>query len=164
MQNILRASLVNQNYLKIIANYDSLVHTVLSFWLPHAFRRTRILSQRGFKGLPVAWKSTNQQWVSQHLIRVIVALLFNLLFFTSAPSTTLPGSNFSDKTPQGRWALTNVTHAFATFKANHNSLFHFKGCFTNFFFFFPFFFNACWELSLKSPLMNAVCVTPLPVT
>lgn len=63
---------------------------------------------------------------------VVVAPLFNLLFFTSAPSTTLPRSNFSDKTPQGRWVLTKVTHASATFKANHNSALHLKGCFTNF--------------------------------
>lgn len=89
---------------------------------------------------------------------VIVAPLFNLLFFTSAPSTALPGSNFSDKTPRGRWVLTKVTHASATFKANHNSIFHLKGCFTN----FPLFKCVLWAVFEVSPL-KTVCVCPLPV-
>lgn len=76
-------------------------------------------------------KPTNQQWVSQHLIRVTV-LLFNHLFLTSASGRTLPGSNFSDKTPQGRWALTEVTHTVAPFQSNHNSMFHFKGLISHF--------------------------------
>lgn len=89
---------------------------------------------------------------------VIVARLFNLLFFTSAPSTTLPGSNFTDKTPRGRWVLTKVTHASATFKANHNSIFHLKGCFTN----FVLFKCTLWAVFEVSPL-KPVCVGRLPL-
>lgn len=77
-------------------------------------------------------KPTNQQFVSQHLIRVTVALLFNHLFLTSAPGRTLPGSNFSDKTPRERWVLTEVTHTVAPFQSNHNSMFHFKGLISHF--------------------------------
>lgn len=56
-----------------------------------------------------------------------LALLFNHLLLTAAPARTLPGSNFSDKTPRGRWALTEVTHTVALFQSNHNCMFHFKG-------------------------------------
>lgn len=51
---------------------------------------------------------------------------------TSAPGRTLPGSNFTDKTPWGRWVLTEVTHTVAPFQSNHNSMFHFKGLISHF--------------------------------
>lgn len=73
-----------------------------------------------------------------------LALLFNHLVRTSAPGRTLPGSNFSDKTPRGRWVLTEVTHTVAPFQSNHNSMFHFKGLISHF-----------WMRgSEPSPLMN----------
>lgn len=89
---------------------------------------------------------------------VIVAPLFNLLLFTSAPGTTLPGSNFSDKTQRGWWVFTKVTHASATLKANRNSIFHLKGCFTN----FLLFKCMLWAAFEVSPL-KTVCVCPPPV-
>lgn len=61
-----------------------------------------------------------------------LALLFNHLVLTSAPGRRLPGSNFSDKTPLGRWVLTDVTHTVALFQSNHNSMFHFKGLISHF--------------------------------
>lgn len=120
---------------------------------------THILSQRGLRGLPIAWKLliNNESPKTPYQI-VIVAVHFNLWFFTSAPSTRLPGSNFSDKTPQGRWALTKVTHASATFEANHNSIFHLKGCFTN----FVLFKCMLWAVFEVSPL-KTVFVGPPPV-
>lgn len=71
---------------------------------------------------------------------------------------TLPRSNFTDKTPRGRWVLTKVTHASATFKANHNSIFHLKGCFTN----LLRFKCTLWAVFEVSPL-KTVCICPLLV-
>lgn len=111
----------------------------LSSTRSYAFSHTHILSQRGLRGLPIAWKlPINNESPNTLSDSHCSTALQSSVFFTSAPSTTLPGCIFSDKTPQGRWVLTKVTHASATFKANHNSMFHLKGCFTNFVFFFFF--------------------------